>query len=63
MDDIVSCLKDDEPLLDSVLQHMGSMYSILGKFEKSMLAFQRALGILERNYGNREHILFYALIS
>ena len=52
MDKIVDGLKDDEPLLDSVLMHMGSIYSTMGKFEKSMLTYRRALGILEITYGN-----------
>ena len=28
LNEVVDCLKDDEPLLDSVLVHMGSMYSL-----------------------------------
>ena len=52
MDKIVDGLKDDEALLDSVLLHMGSVYSTLGKFEKSMLMYRRALEILEMTYGN-----------
>lgn len=48
---VVDGLKDDEPLLDSVLMHMGSMYSALGKFEKSMLLYQRAITITEHIHG------------
>ncbi|THG19417.1 hypothetical protein TEA_003888 [Camellia sinensis var. sinensis] len=51
LDEVVDGLKDDELLLDSVLTHMGSMYSALGKFEDSMLAYRRSLEILEREYG------------
>lgn len=54
MDNIVDGVKDDEPLLDSVLMHMGSVYSTMGKFEKSMLLYRRALEILEKTYGNLE---------
>lgn len=42
---------DDEPLLDSVLTHMGSMYTTLGKFESSMHVYKRALGIIQEKYG------------
>lgn len=51
MNEVVNGLPDDEPLLDSVLTHMGSMYSTLGKFEKSMLSYKRVLAITEREYG------------
>jgi hypothetical protein len=30
---------------------MGSMYSALGKFEKSMLVYKRVIAILERIHG------------
>lgn len=51
MNRIVGCLNDDEMLLDSVLVHMGSMYSSLGKPEKSKLMYQRALKLLETLHG------------
>lgn len=51
LDEVVDSLRDDEPLLDSVLMHMGSMYSALGKLEKSVLSYQRAIDILESIYG------------
>ncbi|XP_047317428.1 nephrocystin-3 [Impatiens glandulifera] len=50
---IVDDLEDDEPLLDSILTHMGSMCSAMGKSENAMLAYRRAIGILEKNYGKR----------
>ncbi|PQQ04267.1 nephrocystin-3 isoform X1 [Prunus yedoensis var. nudiflora] len=50
LNEVVDSLKDDEPLLDSVLVHMGSMYSTLGKFEKSMSAYRRAIGNMENIY-------------
>lgn len=49
---IVDNLKESEPLLDSVLMHVGSMYSAIGKFENAILAHQRAVRILENRYGN-----------
>ncbi|XP_034202268.1 nephrocystin-3 isoform X4 [Prunus dulcis] len=52
LNEVVDSLKDDEPLLDSVLVHMGSMYSTLGKFEKSMSAYRRAIGNMEHIYGD-----------
>lgn len=51
LNEIVGSLKDDEPLLDSVLVHMGSMYATLGKFEKSMLVYRRAIDNMENIYG------------
>lgn len=51
LNEVIDGLKDDEPLLDSILTHMGSMYSSLGKFEKSVLAYRRSLEISECEYG------------
>ena len=51
MNNIVDDLKDGVMLLDSVLIHMGSLYSSLGKSERSFLMYQRALKILENLHG------------
>lgn len=51
LNEVVDSVKDGEPLLDSVLVHMGSMYSTLGKFEKSMSAYRRAVSNMENRYG------------
>lgn len=51
MSGIVDSLKDDEPLLDAILMHMGSMYSTLENYEKSMLVYQRVINVLESRYG------------
>ncbi|KAF3432799.1 hypothetical protein FNV43_RR23901 [Rhamnella rubrinervis] len=51
LNELVDSLKDDEPLLDPVLVHMGSMYSTLGKFKKSVLMYQRAIDIMENKHG------------
>lgn len=48
---VVDSLEDSEPFLDSVLLHMGSMYSTLKKFEKSMSAYKRAIDIIEKKSG------------
>ncbi|GKB93150.1 nephrocystin-3 isoform X1, partial [Tanacetum coccineum] len=50
LNEIVHDLSDDEPLLDSILTHMGSMHSALGRYEKSMILYKRVLEILERNH-------------
>ncbi|XP_021774958.1 nephrocystin-3-like [Chenopodium quinoa] len=63
MNKIVDCLKDDEMLLDSVLIHMGSMYSSLEKSEKSMLMYQRALKILENLHGKHSIFLVTPLLG
>uniref|UniRef100_A0A2C9VLW1 MalT-like TPR region domain-containing protein n=1 Tax=Manihot esculenta TaxID=3983 RepID=A0A2C9VLW1_MANES len=57
MNKVVESLKDDEPLLDSVLIHMGSMYSALGKFQSSMVVYKRAIGVLESKHGNVEEAI------
>lgn len=51
MNEIVDTLRDEEPLMDAILIHMGSMYSALGKYEKSLLVYQRVLSTMERRYG------------
>lgn len=64
MDEVAGNLKVDENLLESVLMHMGSMYSVLGKFEKSMLMYRRAIGILENIYGKCMFVFnFYEAIN
>ncbi|XP_059629009.1 uncharacterized protein LOC132271592 isoform X2 [Cornus florida] len=63
LNEVVDGLKGDEPLLDSILTHMGSMYSTLGKSEKSMLAYMRVLEILERVYGSDSTFLVTPLLG
>lgn len=50
--EVINSLTDDERLLDPILVHMGSLYSTLGKFDKSVLMYQRAIDIMENKYGN-----------
>ncbi|CAN6705952.1 unnamed protein product [Malus baccata var. baccata] len=57
LNEVVDSVKDGEPLLDSVLVHMGSMYSTLGKFEKSMSAYRRAVSNMENRYGKNSVFL------
>ncbi|WOL20004.1 hypothetical protein Cni_G28806 [Canna indica] len=49
--DIVGALHDDPPLLDSILMHMGSMFTTLGKFEEAISLYSRGLKIIEREFG------------
>ncbi|RYR41588.1 hypothetical protein Ahy_A08g037994 [Arachis hypogaea] len=49
---VIDNLKDDTQHLDLILTHMGSMYSTLSKFGKSLDTYQRAFNIMERTYGN-----------
>ncbi|KFK26905.1 hypothetical protein AALP_AA8G308800 [Arabis alpina] len=60
---IVDKLKDSEPLLDSVLMHVGSMYSALGMFENAVLSHQRAVSILESKYGESNTLLVTPLLG
>lgn len=48
---IMSELNDEEPLIDSILMHMGNIYSNLGKFDLSIYCYRRSLQIMERKYG------------
>ncbi|OAY46591.1 hypothetical protein MANES_06G011400v8 [Manihot esculenta] len=63
MNKVVESLKDDEPLLDSVLIHMGSMYSALGKFQSSMVVYKRAIGVLESKHGKSSIFLISPLLG
>lgn len=55
---VVDSLTDGEPFLDSVLLHMGSMYSTLKKFEKSISVYKRAIDIMEKKFGTGAIICF-----
>ncbi|XP_062153907.1 uncharacterized protein LOC133862057 isoform X2 [Alnus glutinosa] len=61
--EVVDSLKDNEPLVDVVLVHMGSLYSALGKFEKSLLAYRRSIDILENRYGKNSIFLITSLLG
>ncbi|XP_044508343.1 nephrocystin-3 [Mangifera indica] len=63
MSEVVDCLKNEEPLLDGILVHMGSMYSRLGKFEKSILVYRRVISILENIYGKDSTFLITPLLG
>ncbi|KAI3756941.1 hypothetical protein L6452_04473 [Arctium lappa] len=63
LDEIVHDLREDEPLLDSILTHMGSMHSALGSFENSMLLYKRVLEITERNHGVNSTSLVMPLLG
>ncbi|KAH9780149.1 TPR REGION domain-containing protein [Citrus sinensis] len=63
MSGIVDSLKDDEPLLDAILLHMGSMYSTLENYEKSMLVYQRVINVLESRYGKTSILLVTSLLG
>ncbi|XP_065877220.1 uncharacterized protein [Euphorbia lathyris] len=60
---VTESLKDDELLLDSILIHMGSMYSALGKLEESVFVYQRAIGSLEVKYGKSSTFLVSPLLG
>ncbi|GMN44376.1 hypothetical protein TIFTF001_013573 [Ficus carica] len=55
--EVINSLTDDERLLDPILVHMGSLYSTLGKFDKSVLMYQRAIDIMENKYGKNSVFL------
>lgn len=49
--EIVDVLHDDTLLLDSILMHMGSGYTTLGKFDQAISLYTRGLKIIERKFG------------
>ncbi|XVE64421.1 hypothetical protein DITRI_Ditri07aG0099300 [Diplodiscus trichospermus] len=63
INEVIDDQKDDEPLLDSILVHMGSMYSTLGEFEKSLLVNQRVTDILEKRHGKNSVVLVTPLLG
>ncbi|KZV46055.1 nephrocystin-3 [Dorcoceras hygrometricum] len=60
---IVNELKDEEPYLDSILMHMGSMHSKLEDFEKSITFYRRSLEIMERKFGSNSSLLCTPLLG
>lgn len=60
---IVSYIEDDQPLLDSILVHMGSMSSAIGKFEDAALVYERCLKILEKEFGDDSPFLITPLLG
>ncbi|KAG0491890.1 hypothetical protein HPP92_005288 [Vanilla planifolia] len=61
--EIISGVEDEQPLLDSILVHMGSMYSGLGKFDDASLAYDRCLQIFEKMFGNQSPFLITPLMG
>ncbi|CDP05043.1 unnamed protein product [Coffea canephora] len=60
---VVEELKDDEPLLDSILLHMGNMYEKVKKFEMALYQYRRALRIMEQKYGNSSTFLVTPMLG
>ncbi|GAA0152328.1 hypothetical protein LIER_37467 [Lithospermum erythrorhizon] len=63
LDEIVKELKDDEPLLDSILMHMGSMCTKLENFESATYCYSRAIEIMESRYGESSSSLVPPLLE
>ncbi|XP_074291724.1 uncharacterized protein LOC141618516 [Silene latifolia] len=63
MSKIIDSLDDDEMILDSVLIHMGSMYSAIGNFRKSISMYERALKIVDNVYGKHDIFLVTPLLG
>ncbi|XP_022995906.1 nephrocystin-3 isoform X2 [Cucurbita maxima] len=63
LNNIVDSLKDNEPFLDSVLLHMGSMYSTLKKLDKSVSAYKRAIDIIEKKSGKDSSFLITPILG
>lgn len=63
LSEIVDDLKDEEPLLDSILTHMGNMYEKLENFEMSICLYGRAVKVVERLYGNTSTFIITPLLG
>ncbi|KAL0910319.1 hypothetical protein M5K25_021289 [Dendrobium thyrsiflorum] len=61
--DITSCVEDDQPLLDSILMHMGSISLTIGKFDDASLVYDRCLKILEQEFGDENPFLITPLMG
>nr|XP_016433886.1 PREDICTED: uncharacterized protein LOC107760364 [Nicotiana tabacum] len=61
--EIVDDLKDEEPLLDSILTHMGNMHEKLETFEMSICLYGRAVKVIERLYGNTSSFIVTPLLG
>lgn len=58
---IVTGLKENEPLLDSILTHMGNMHEKLENFVMAINLYKRAISIMEIKYGEFLHNLLLLL--
>ncbi|PKA54400.1 hypothetical protein AXF42_Ash000233 [Apostasia shenzhenica] len=61
--EIVSALKDEQTLLDSILVHMGSMYLTMRKFEDAAITYDRCLKIIEKEFGQDSLFLITPLLG
>lgn len=51
LNSVAADLKENEPLLDSILIHMGNMYEKLENFEIAINLYRRAISVTEMKYG------------
>ena len=51
MNNVINCIPNDKPLMDSILIHMGGLYANLGVLDKASDAYGRGLRILENTFG------------
>lgn len=63
LSEIVDDLKDEEPLLDSILTHMGNMYEKLENFEMSICLYGRAVKVVERLYGKSSYFFHFIVVA
>ncbi|KAF9601351.1 hypothetical protein IFM89_019083 [Coptis chinensis] len=63
LEEIVGSVKNNEPFLDSVLLHMGTMYTNFRKYEEAMAMYERSLEILEGLFGKSDPFLVPSLLG
>ncbi|KAF9601899.1 hypothetical protein IFM89_023963, partial [Coptis chinensis] len=61
--EIVGNVKNNEPFLDSVLLHMGTMYTNFRKYEEAMAMYERSLEILEGLFGKSDPFVVPSLLG
>ncbi|CAA6671520.1 unnamed protein product [Spirodela intermedia] len=63
LDEVVGCIADGKPLMDSILIHIGSLYTNLGMLDKASQAYGRGLKILENAFGSQSPFLVMPLLG
>ncbi|KAM0939526.1 putative tetratricopeptide-like helical domain superfamily [Dioscorea sansibarensis] len=63
LNELVSSLHDGLPLVDTILIHMGSMYTSLRMFDNALLVYERGLKIIEKECGNKSPFLITPLLG
>ncbi|KAL4205072.1 hypothetical protein AMTRI_Chr01g135330 [Amborella trichopoda] len=61
--EILRTIENHEPYVDSILTHMGSMYTTLEMFEEASIAYERGISIQETMIGKHSPLLVTSLLG